>query len=184
MRNASVNQVCLVLNQSFEPISLAQARRALTLVVKGRATVQEHNHIEIYPGIMFPVVIRLTHFTRIPYRTQVLSRENIFKRDRRQCLYCLCSLKGKAYTLDHVIPRSRGGLSVWENLVTCCSGCNRRKADQLLEDCGMTLARRPRPATIHTSRHIMREMAAGESQWEKYLFFDSAESEHVTREVA
>jgi 5-methylcytosine-specific restriction endonuclease McrA len=179
-----VNQIVLVLNHSYEPISLAQARRAIALVVKERAHTVEHNGTEVYPGIMFPVVIRLANFTRIPYRTKSLSRENIFKRDRKQCLYCLTSLKGKAYTLDHVVPRSRGGQSVWENLVTCCSPCNRKKADRSLEDCGMTLARRPRPATIHTNRFILRSMAEGESQWEKYLFFDSAESENVTREVA
>ena len=75
-------------------------------------------------------------------------------------------------TLDHVIPRSRGGLSTWENLVACCHPCNRKKGNQLLSEIpDMKLLREPRAFSLHTSRHIMRMIGRSDSKWRKYLFY-------------
>jgi 5-methylcytosine-specific restriction endonuclease McrA len=75
-------------------------------------------------------------------------------------------------TLDHVVPRSRGGLSTWENLVACCRECNRRKGNHLLHELHeMKLLREPRPFTLHTSRHIMRMIGSADAAWRKYLYF-------------
>lgn len=74
-------------------------------------------------------------------------------------------------TLDHVIPRSRGGKSSWENLVACCRRCNHSKGDRTPEEAGMVLNRQPRPFTIHTNRHLMRAAAVEQERWQKYLFF-------------
>jgi len=70
-----------------------------------------------------------------------------------------------------VIPRSRGGETAWENLVTCCHDCNNRKGNRTPEEAGMKLLRLPRPFTLHTSRHIMRQLAHAEERWKKYLFY-------------
>lgn len=175
------NQAVLVLNASYEATSICQARRALTLIVKDRAVIQEHADREIYPGIMFPLVIRLKHYTRIPVRMQVLSRRNILARDHFMCQYCDVKLSPDKLTLDHIMPSSRGGASSWQNLIACCSLCNKRKADRTPEEAGMMLRRRPRPASVHTSRHIMRSMGADEAAWQKYLYYDSSESHLVSR---
>lgn len=183
MRNAT-NKAVLVLNNSFEPISIAAARRALTLIVKGSAIVQEHTGQEVYRGIMFPSVIRLTRYTYIPVRMQVTTRKNILSRDHYSCQYCDVRLPAGELTLDHVMPESRGGKASWENLVACCSKCNRKKADRTPEEAGMTLRRRPRPSNIHTARHVLRNMGADSDVWKKYLFYDNSESSHVTRGTA
>lgn len=175
------NSAVLVLNASFEPVSICAGRRALTLIVKEAAVIQEHTGREVYRGIMFPSVIRLKKYTYIPTRMQVTTRKNILARDHYMCMYCDKRLPAGELTLDHVMPESRGGASSWSNLVACCASCNRRKADKTPEEAGMMLRHRPRPATIHTSRVILRNMGADSDQWRKYLFFDSQESSHVTR---
>jgi hypothetical protein len=180
MRHAT-NAAVLVLNASFEPVSICQARRALTLVVKERAVIQEDAGSEVHPGILFPLVIRLKTQTWVPYRVQMLNRKNILMRDRHRCQYCDRKMHPGDLTLDHVIPRSKGGPNTWENLVACCGPCNKRKADRTPEEAGMLLLRRPRPATVHTSRHILRGMGAEDKVWQKYLFFDSSHSEYVTQ---
>jgi len=73
--------------------------------------------------------------------------------------------------MDHVIPRSRGGASTWENLVACCIPCNNRKGNRTPEEAGMKLHRTPRPFTLHTSRHLMRLLGNSDDRWRKYLFY-------------
>jgi len=164
----------LVLNSSFEPISIRSARRALTLVVKDRAVIQEHTGHEVYPGIHMPSVIRLKEFRYIPVRVQDLSRKNIFLRDRNTCMYCGVVFHPSKLTLDHILPQSRGGANSWQNLVSACQFCNRKKADRTPEEAGMTLLHKPRPASIHTSRFILKSMGAEDEKWRPYLYFDSA----------
>lgn len=172
MRNA-INSAVLVLNSSFEAISIRSARRALTLVVKDRAIIQEHTGQEVYPGIYMPSVIRLKEFRYIPVRVQILSRKNIFLRDRNICQYCTNYFPASELTLDHIQPRSRGGRDTWSNLVACCKKCNRFKADRTPEEAGMTLLHKPRPASIHTSRFILKSMGTESPSWRPYLYFDS-----------
>ncbi|MGH9480456.1 MAG: HNH endonuclease [Terriglobales bacterium] len=164
----------LVLNATYEPINVCAARRAVVLVLKGVARAEEvHAHHLRASRTHFPVpsVIRLLDYRRIPHRTRALSRKNILLRDRNTCQYCGAACPAPALTLDHVVPRSRGGKSEWENLVACCHACNHRKGDRLAEDAGMTLLRDPRPFNLHTSRHLIRMMGRSDEQWRKYLFF-------------
>ena len=164
----------LVLNASYEPINVCAARRALVLVLKGVARAEEvHAHHLRASRNHFPVpsVIRLLDYRRIPHRTRALSRKNILLRDRNTCQYCGEVHPAQALTLDHVIPRSRGGKSAWDNLVACCHACNHRKSNRLLADTGMQLLREPRPFNLHTSRHLIRMLGHGDEQWRKYLFF-------------
>lgn len=181
---SQMSQGVLVLNASFEAINIVQTRRAFIYIVNDKAVVQEDTGKEFRDGIMFPLVVRLKEFAKIPHRMQVLTRKNILSRDHYMCQYCDRKFSAQELTLDHIVPQSKGGPSSWENLVAACSSCNRRKADKSLEECGMTLRRRPRPATIHTSRALLRNMGADSPSWQKYLFYDSKENHHVTRGVA
>lgn len=163
----------LVLNTSYEPINVCAARRAIVLVLKGVAMTEEENGHFLHAArfaLRVPSVIRLLEYRRIPHQTRALSRKNILLRDRNTCQYCGEVLASGELTLDHVIPRSRGGASTWENLVACCHSCNRRKSNQSPAEAGMKLMREPRAFNLHTSRHIMRLMGS-DDRWRKYLFF-------------
>ena len=118
-----------------------------------------------------PSVIRLLEYRRIPHQTRALSRKNILIRDRNTCQYCTRVLPAAELTLDHVMPRSRGGESNWENLVACCHRCNNRKGSRLPDEAGMRLMRAPRPFSLHTSRHLMRLLGRSDEKWRKYLFY-------------
>src|SRR5581483_11724799 len=120
----------LVLNASYEPINICAARRAIVLVLKGVAMPEEENGHFLHAArlaVRLPSVIRLLEYRRIPHQSRALSRKNILRRDRYTCQYSAEVLPSSELTLDHVIPRSRGGASTWENLVACCHPCNRRK---------------------------------------------------------
>jgi 5-methylcytosine-specific restriction endonuclease McrA len=164
-----------VLNSSYEPINVCAARRALVLVLKGVASAEEHANAQVHSArqaMRVPSVIRLLEYRRIPHQTRALSRKNILLRDRNTCQYCGVVLPAGELTLDHVIPRSRGGNSTWENLVACCHGCNRRKGNRMLNELDdMILMRDPRPFSLHTSRQIMRMLGRGDDRWRKYLFY-------------
>src|SRR5437868_11641148 len=164
----------LVLNASYEPINVCAARRALVLVLKGVAMAEEENGHYLHAArfaLRVPSVIRLLEYRRIPHQSRALSRKNILLRDRNACQYCGEVLPAGELTLDHVVPRSRGGASTWENLVTCCHSCNRRKGNQLPAEARMKLLREPRAFNLHTSRHIMRMMGHSDEKWRKYLFY-------------
>jgi 5-methylcytosine-specific restriction endonuclease McrA len=164
----------LVLNASYEPINVCAARRAVVLVLKGVAMTEEENGHYLHAArftMRLPSVIRLLEYRRIPHQTRALSRKNILLRDRNTCQYCGNVHASGELTLDHVVPRSRGGLSAWENLVACCHPCNRQKGNQLAHEAGMRLLREPRAFTLHTSRHIMRMMGRSDAKWRKYLFY-------------
>lgn len=165
----------LVLNASYEPINICGARRALILVLKGIAKTEEEQGATLHAArvrMPMPSVIRLLEYRRIPHQTRALSRKNILLRDRNTCQYCGVILPACELTLDHVLPRSRGGTSSWENLVACCHSCNRKKGNRLLtEITDMKLLREPRPFSLHTSRHIMRMIGHSDARWRKYLYY-------------
>ena len=168
----------LVLNAFLiEPINICGARRALVLVLKGVARTEEEQGAVLHAArltVAMPSVIRLLEYRRIPHQTRALSRKNILLRDRNSCQYCGIVLTAGELTLDHVIPRSRGGLSTWENLVACCHECNRKKGNQLLHELtDMKLQREPRAFSLHTSRHIMRMIGSADPSWRRYLYFES-----------
>jgi 5-methylcytosine-specific restriction endonuclease McrA len=169
----ATKQVVLQLNYSFEPMAFCNVRRAARLVVKGKARIIEHDGRELSAGIMFPAVIRLMEYRHVPHKMQTLSRKNILIRDRNQCQYCGERFQPSELTLDHVHPRSKGGLSTWANLVACCGPCNRKKGDKTVEEAGLMLLHRPRPMTIHTSRFLMRSMGVDDPRWKRYLYTES-----------
>src|SRR5712691_2168231 len=134
-------QHVLVLNASYEPLNVTTVRRAYVLVYKGKAEVIEElerplrSASDTYP---WPHVIRLVTYVRVPRTVQrKISRRALFARDDWRCVYC-GDAAGRL-TLDHVVPRSRGGESVWENVVTSCAPCNLRKGDRLPGEVAMTM---------------------------------------------
>ena len=152
----------------------AQALHAPVLVLKGVAMAEEENGHFLHAArvaMRVPSVIRLLEYRRIPHQTRALSRKNILLRDRNTCQYCGVVLASGELTLDHVVPRSRGGSSTWENLVASCHPGNRRKGNQLPTEASMKLTREPRAFNLHTSRHIMRLMGRSDDKWRKYLFY-------------
>jgi 5-methylcytosine-specific restriction endonuclease McrA len=138
-------QQVLVLNASYEPLNVCTVRRAHVLVYKGKAEIVEEHELPIRSATSTftrPHVIRLLQYIRVPRSVQrKISRRALFARDGWRCVYC--GSTGRL-TLDHVVPRSRGGDSVWENVVTSCAPCNMRKGNRLLHEISMTLHTAPR----------------------------------------
>lgn len=134
----------LVLNASYEPLCVVSARRAAVLVLVGKAVpVAESDQLLHSERRTMPVpsVVRLSKLVKVPYRaTAPLTRRAVFARDGGRCLYC----DRAATTIDHVVPRSRGGRHVWENVVAACGACNHKKADRTLDELGWTLRTVPR----------------------------------------
>src|SRR5438874_12518639 len=140
-------QQVLVLNASFEPLNVCSVRRAHVLVYKGKAEVVEGLEKPLRSAaacFVWPSVIRLSSYVRVPRAAQrKISRRALFARDAWTCVYC--GATEVRLTLDHVVPRSRGGDSVWENVVTSCAPCNLRKGNRSLEEAGLTMRVHPRP---------------------------------------
>jgi 5-methylcytosine-specific restriction endonuclease McrA len=137
----------LVLNASYEPLHIVSLKRAVVLLLKEKAEIVEAAERTLraaqgeYP---MPLVIRLVTYVRIPHRLMLpLNRRNVFARDQYTCQYCGRQPARARLTLDHVLPRSRGGELTWENIVTACAVCNQRKGNRLPHECGMELLRKP-----------------------------------------
>ncbi len=159
----------LVLNASYEPLNVCSVRRAHVLVWKGKAEVIE-SHDQPLRSAAFefvrPHVIRLLQYVRVPRAIKRrISRRALFARDGWRCVYC--GTTAGRLTLDHVIPRSKGGDSVWENVVTACAPCNLRKGDRLLEEVAMSLPHPPRaPAPVLFIRLAAQRVP---DSWRQYL---------------
>jgi 5-methylcytosine-specific restriction endonuclease McrA len=134
----------LLLNATYEPLCVVSSRRAIVLVLAEKAeavdSAVEVIHAETL-SLPVPVVVRLTRYVRVPYPAQVpLSRRAVFTRDGQTCVYC----GGSATSIDHVVPRSRGGTHTWDNVVAACRRCNHAKADRSLAELGWALPHPPR----------------------------------------
>lgn len=162
----------LILNQNYEPLSISNVKRAVILIFlnKAECIVKRDGKTIRAEKIEFPVpsVIRILRY--INYRTQEvpLTRKNILKRDNYQCQYC--GAREAPMTVDHVIPKTRGGKDEWTNLVCACVKCNNKKGDRTLKEAGMKLLKKPRKPTRF---HLM--FANGtlpDINWKKFLFLD------------
>jgi 5-methylcytosine-specific restriction endonuclease McrA len=167
---SSLNRLVLCINATCEPVNIVTARRAIVMVCKGVAVVEEVSEHLVRTGrigIPVPNVIRLVRYRRVPRQNRSVSRKGILLRDGFACQYCQSKLPAGGLTLDHVVPRSRGGLNTWENLVACCSGCNNRKSNRTPREAGMALVRQPRQISIHAKHKLLR---GEERAWDRYLF--------------
>ncbi|NND74404.1 MAG: HNH endonuclease [Ilumatobacter sp.] len=131
----------LVLNATYEPLSVVSARRATCLVLADKADMLEHDGVVLHSeslDVKQPSVIRLRYMVKVPYvRRSSMSRRAIFARDDHRCQYC----GDRADSIDHVLPRSRGGPHTWENVAAACKPCNLSKRDRTPDEAGMRLAR-------------------------------------------
>ena len=159
----------LVLNATFEPINVCTVRRAVVLLLKAKAEVIERADRELHSEritMSRPAVIRLVSYVRVPrdMHRRKITRRAVFARDGWACQYCGSR---STLTVDHVVPRSKGGSSTWENIVASCAPCNRRKGDQLPRQVGMHLVRQPRipgpQVFIHVASPTIPE------NWKQYL---------------
>jgi 5-methylcytosine-specific restriction endonuclease McrA len=157
----------LVLNATQVPINITSWRRAMTMLYKGRAAGVVYNGKMINGALRLPEIIRLVNYVPLPYSEVVLSRKNVYLRDNHTCQYC-----GKSHstlTIDHVIPKSRGGEDSWDNMVVCCARCNNRKGDRLPEEAGMKLIGTPYRPSSTLYLHLTRLSGVPES-WYNYFF--------------
>ncbi|MFC1915635.1 HNH endonuclease [Chloroflexota bacterium] len=165
-----INLPVLVLNQSFEPLTICRARRAVVLIYHGKAEMLEdgvgfiHTVTDTVP---VPSIIRLAHMIKRPYRERKLTRFEVFNRDRYICQYC--GKETKQLTLDHIIPRYRDGQHTWENVVSACVPCNRRKAGRTPHEAGMKLIRQPSYPGSSPFFSIPYHYRQTKQEWQKYF---------------
>lgn len=164
-----MNGKVLVLNQNYEPITICNARRAIILTYLGKAeiisTVDDKVIRTVYRNFEYPSIVRLIIFVRVPFKKIILSRKNIIRRDNHRCQFCGASSN---LTIDHIIPKSRGGEDTWENLTTACIKCNNKKGDRTLEEAKMVLYNNPKkPSHITFIKNFAGKV---DEDWKPYLF--------------
>ncbi len=160
----------LVLNAGYEPLSLVSVRRAVVLLLREKAELLEATQQMLYStnhSIPEPLVIRLVHYVRLPHRRVPPTRGAVMLRDAFTCQYCADKPGQLHLTVDHVIPRSRGGQHHWTNLVTACKRCNQRKGSHLPEETEMTLVRRPFEPSYVALVLLSNPVAA--ARWERLM---------------
>ncbi|CAN5749901.1 HNH endonuclease [soil metagenome] len=157
----------LVLNASYEPLCVVPSRRAVVLVLGEKAEIVHDSGDALrseHLCVPVPSVIRLRHFVKVPYRHRApLNRRAVFARDDELCQYC----GAQAESIDHVLPRSRGGEHRWENVVAACRPCNTTKRDRLLDETSMRLRRRPTAPRRLT--WVVVAVGTVPVHWEPYL---------------
>ena len=166
-----MNSAVLVLNQNYEPLNVCNVRRAIVLVFDGKAEVLEtragalHSATRAFPP---PSVIRMVYLIHKPRPRVKLTRREVFIRDGFTCQYC--GRQGAELTIDHVVPRSRGGAHSWENLVAACKACNHRKGGRLLAETRMALRKVPAEPRAGVYYTIERRLDGPLTDvWEKFL---------------
>ena len=166
-----LNRKVLVLNQSYEPLMVINAKRAIVLMIKEKVKMLERYAEDIrsaQESFNLPSVIRLNFYVHLKYKDIVLNRRNLLKRDGFRCQYC--SKQGPPLTLDHILPKNKGGKDTWENLVVACARCNTRKGDSLLKHMDMKLLKKPRkPSKLFQLQTYVNKH---QDNWKQYLFME------------
>lgn len=158
----------LVLNQDYTPLTVCSVQRAFLLIFLDKAELlnnaKDRKLRSVSKSYPFPSVIKINRYINLPFKGVVLTRHNVFKRDGNKCQYCGTH---KDLTLDHLIPRSKGGKSSWTNLVTACKKCNAKKGDFMIEKTGLTLKNFPiKPSYVAFLRSTNSTL---NEDWKKYL---------------
>lgn len=161
----------MVLNATYEPLNIVSIQRAIVLLLKEKAEIVEAAKAKVraeHLALDWPLVIRLVAFVPIPRRLPLpLSRRTVLARDFYTCQYCGAQPHKSELTVDHVIPRARGGTTAWENVVIACAPCNHRKGDRLPEEAQMTL--RAKPARPRFVAIVLLGEVHTHAVWQKYL---------------
>ena len=164
-----LNRHVLILNQNYEPMSVCTAKKAIILLYLGKAEIVERHEQwvrSVTVALPLPSIVRLERYIRVPHKRILLTRKNILKRDHHRCQYC--GRDDKPLTIDHVIPKERGGQDVWENLIAACTDCNNRKRNRTPEEAGMHLLKKPRKPNYLT--FIQHYIGISDDRWRPYLF--------------
>ncbi|WP_242918271.1 HNH endonuclease [Pontibacter liquoris] len=161
----------LILNQDFSAIAVCTVQKAFLLVYLDKAEMVTKANGSFLHSVscVFPVpsVIRLQRYVRVPYYGIALSRHNVMRRDNYSCQYCGAN---RNLTLDHMMPRSRGGATNWQNLVTACSRCNARKGDRTPEEAGLKLLHKPGRPSLQS--FLQLHLTSQNNDWRIYLGLD------------
>ena len=169
-------EATLLLNSSFEPLRVISWQRAITLLFAGKVEVIEEYSREIRSvtfSVKLPSVLRLLRYVKVKKGRMIkFSRVNIFARDRHRCQYCGSARRGDELTFDHVIPVSRGGGKSWNNIVTACIDCNRRKGGRTPEEAGMRLIKKPVEPKWVPSLNLNLVFRNAPDSWRDYLYWN------------
>jgi 5-methylcytosine-specific restriction endonuclease McrA len=165
----------LLLNITYEPLRVISWQKAITLLTLGKVEVVEEYDREIHSvsfSIKMPSVVRLLRLVKWRERPIKFSRKNIYARDHGMCQYCGTNLRRQEITYDHVIPKSQGGETSWENVVTCCIECNSQKGGKTPKQAGMKLLKRPKRPRWNTSLRITIGLKSAPANWRDYLYWN------------
>lgn len=168
----------LVLNATYEPLRIVPWQKAITLLFQGKVEVIATHDREIRGvtvRVRLPSVLRLLRHVRMKraFSDVPFSRANVYARDDHRCQYCGHRLPPTQLTFDHVLPVARGGQKAWDNIVTCCIPCNRRKGDRTPEEAGLHLIRRPRRPPALPALTIRFGIHRTPESWRDYLYWDA-----------
>lgn len=166
----------LVLSQGFEPVKIVSWQRALTLLFLGKVEVIEEYDRNVKTTslvIKIPAVVRLREAFRRHKKPVKFSRINIYGRDKYTCQYCGVKKLISELTYDHVVPRSKGGKTTWTNIATCCSDCNRKKANRTPVEAGMRLLKTPVQPTATPVLVVTVSRESVPDAWRDYLYWTS-----------
>ena len=161
----------LLLNSSYEPITIINSKKAIVMLMLDKVDYIEKSSKIIKSEklkVLLPVIVKLKSFVYLKRRKIALTRQNIFKRDNFMCQYC--GTKSKNLTIDHVVPKIKGGIDSWENLVSACVKCNLYKADKYLKDINMPLLNKPKKPhfLIYMQGYVNNEYKS----WKPYLYMN------------
>ena len=165
----------LLLNITYEPLKIINWKRAITLLFLEKVEVVEEYSREIHSvsfTIKLPSVVRLLRMVKKPKTPVKFSRQNIYARDKYKCQYCGRQFPTEELTYDHIIPKSRGGKTKWENIVTCCIQCNRKKGGRIHTEAGMKLIRKPSRPTWLPALRITIGFREVPHSWRDYLYWN------------
>ena len=170
---------CLALNASFEPLTIVSVRRAVRLVLDGKAEILEKDELRRFRSeqhsVPWPSVIRLVRYVHVPkrFRRQV-TNTFLFARDHYSCQYCgkhRSELRGRQFlTRDHILPRSRGGGNTWDNVVTSCSPCNNRKGGRLPAEAGLRLLSKPTEPNYVRLVWVVRSVTTAQAKYIRMFY--------------
>jgi len=161
----------LLLNQNYEPMTVVSAKKAIILVYLQKVEIIEKRDQQVrsqFLALPLPSVIRLTRYVRIPRKRVELNRSNLIRRDNHQCQYC--GTRKGPLTLDHVLPKVRGGDDSWENLVCACVKCNNKKANRTPDEANMPLLKKPKRP--HYLFFIQYFIGISDECWKPYLYMN------------
>ncbi|OGU32757.1 MAG: HNH endonuclease [Ignavibacteria bacterium GWA2_35_9] len=168
--NGKLNAKVLILNQSYEPLTVCNIKKAMVLMYLGKAELVLDDKRKmlrtVNQAFPWPSIIRLSFFVSVPYKKVVLTRKNILRRDNYKCAYC--GRSDLPLTIDHILPKAKGGTDSWENLICACTLCNNKKGDRTPVQARMEMLYRPfKPSHIMFIKNVVGKL---DENWKPYLY--------------